>query len=39
MLHYTVNHSAKEYAKGDIHANAIESFWAIVKRRIKEQFH
>lgn len=36
--HYSVNHS-REYVKGDIHTNTIESFWAILKRGIMGQFH
>jgi transposase-like protein len=36
--HYAINHSYK-FAKGDIHTNTIESFWAIVKRGIMGQFH
>lgn len=36
--HYRVNHT-KEYVKGDIHTNTIESFWAILKRGIMGQFH
>jgi transposase-like protein len=36
--HYSVNHS-REYVKGDIHTNTIESFWAILKRGILGQFH
>jgi transposase-like protein len=32
--HATVNHSAKEYVRGDIHTNSIESFWSQVKRGI-----
>lgn len=32
--HETVNHSAKEYVRGDIHTNTIEAFWANVKRGI-----
>ena len=36
--HYNINHSY-EYAKGDIHTNTIESFWAILKRGIIGQFH
>jgi transposase len=32
--HETVNHSAKEYVRDDIHTNSIESFWSQVKRGI-----
>lgn len=32
--HETVDHSAKEYVRGDIHTNGIESFWSSVKRGI-----
>lgn len=32
--HETVNHSAKEYVRGDTHTNTIEGFWANVKRGI-----
>lgn len=38
IAHYSVNHS-REYVKGDIHTNTIESFWAILKRGIIGQFH
>jgi transposase-like protein len=38
VAHETINHSY-EYARGDIHTNAIESFWAILKRGIMGQFH
>jgi transposase-like protein len=38
LPHEMVNHS-KEYARGDIHTNTIESFWAILKRGITGQFH
>lgn len=30
----SVNHSAKEYVRGDVHTNTIESFWRQVKRGI-----
>jgi transposase-like protein len=33
--HESVNHSAKEYVRGDVHTNTIEAFWANVKRGIK----
>lgn len=32
--HDTVDHSAKEYVRGDVHTNGIESFWSSVKRGI-----
>jgi hypothetical protein len=31
--HRTIDHS-KEYAKGDIHINTLENFWALFKRTI-----
>lgn len=33
--HETVNHAAKEYVRGPVHTNSIESFWATVKRGIR----
>ena len=32
--HGVVNHSAKEYVRGDVHTNTIEAFWAGIKRSI-----
>lgn len=32
--HGTVNHSAKEYVRGEWHTNTIEAFWAMVQRTI-----
>jgi transposase-like protein len=32
--HQMVDHSAKEYVRGDVHTNSIEGFWANVKRGI-----
>jgi transposase-like protein len=32
--HESVDHSAKEYVRGDVHTNSIESFWSQVKRGI-----
>ena len=37
--HETVRHSAKEYARGDIHTNTAESSFAIVKRGIMGIYH
>lgn len=32
--HDSVNHSIKEYVRGDVHTNTIEAFWSNVKRSI-----
>ncbi len=32
--HEAVNHSIKEYVRGDVHTNTIEAFWGNVKRGI-----
>lgn len=32
--HETVNHAEKEYVRGDVHTNTIESFWSALKRGI-----
>jgi transposase-like protein len=37
--HEKVNHTAGEYARGDIHSNSAEGFFAILKRGIYGQFH
>ncbi len=33
--HETVDHRAKEYARGDVHVNSLENFWGILKRSIR----
>ena len=33
--HQTVDHGRKEYARGDVHVNGLESFWSIIKRSIR----
>jgi transposase-like protein len=33
--HETVNHSAKEYVRGDVHTNTIEGYFSIFKRGMK----
>jgi transposase-like protein len=35
----SVNHSRKEYVRGEIHTNGIESFWALLKRGYYGTFH
>lgn len=37
--HETVNHSAKEYVRGDVSTNSIESVWAVMKRGIHGVYH
>ena len=33
--HETVDHSAKEYVRGDVHVNGLEAFWARLKLSIR----
>jgi transposase-like protein len=37
--HNSINHGSKEYVRGSIHTNGIESFWAILKRGIYGIYH
>ena len=37
--HETVNHSAEEWAVGDVHTNSIEGVWSLFKRSIVGSFH
>ncbi len=37
--HSSVKHSVREYVRGSIHTNGIESFWATLKRAHKGTFH
>jgi transposase-like protein len=37
--HRTVNHSAKEYVRGDAYTNTVESYFAILKRGIFGIYH
>jgi transposase-like protein len=34
-VHAFVDHKQHEYARGDVHSNSMEGFWAILKRRLK----
>lgn len=37
--HESVNHSKKEYARGDAHVNNLEGFWSQLKRAISGTYH
>jgi transposase-like protein len=37
--HKTVNHSAKEYVRGDAHTNTVEGYFSILKRGIVGVYH
>lgn len=37
--HSSVNHSAKEYVRGKVHTNSIESVWAVLKRGLHGVYH
>ena len=39
FVHDKVNHYTKEYVRGDVYTNGIESFWAIIKRGYKGVYH
>jgi len=35
---HTVNHGKKEYARGDVHVNSVETFFAHLKRSVRGTF-
>lgn len=37
--HESVNHTAKEYVRGDVTTNSIESVWAVMKRGLNGVYH
>ena len=37
--HFVIKHNQGEYARGDVHTNTVESFWALLKRGITGQYH
>jgi transposase-like protein len=39
FTHERVNHSAGEFARGDVNTNSIESVWAVLKRGVHGVFH
>jgi len=38
-FHQVVNHSAKEWVRGDVHSNTIESVWSLFKRSVIGSYH
>ena len=39
LNHESVKHSAKEYVRGMVHTNGIESFWSMLKRAYIGTYH
>jgi len=37
--HETINHSRKEYVRGNIHTNGIENVWSLLKRSVVGTYH
>lgn len=37
--HETVNHSAEEWVRGDVHTNTVEGVWSLFKRSIVGSYH
>jgi len=37
--HESVNHSAGEYVRGNVHTSTIDGFWSLIKRGIMGTFH
>lgn len=37
--HGTIKHSRRQYVRGDVHTNSIESFWALFKRNYHGTYH
>ena len=37
--HESVNHSAEEWVRGDVHTNSVEGVWSLFKRSIVGSFH
>lgn len=38
-IHDTVNHGVREYVRGEVHTNSIESVWAVFKRGYHGTYH
>ena len=39
IAHASVNHSANEWVRGDVHTNTIESVWSLLDRAIMGSYH
>ena len=39
IKHESVNHSADEWVKGDVHTNSVENVWSLLKRSIVGSYH
>ncbi len=37
--HETVNHSAEEWVRGDVHTNTVEGVWSLFKRSVTGSYH
>lgn len=37
--HETVNHSAEEWVRGDVHTNTVENVWSLFKRSVIGSYH
>lgn len=37
--HETVNHSADEFVRGDVHTNSVEGVWSLLKRSVVGSYH
>ena len=37
--HETVNHSAEEWVRGDVHTNTVENIWSLFKRSLNGAYH
>ena len=38
-FHEVVNHSAKEWVRGDVHTNTVENVWSLFKRSVIGSYH
>nr|ANA07977.1 putative transposase [uncultured bacterium 5G12] len=38
-MHHTVNHTRKEYVRGDVHTNTVENVWSLFKRSVVGSYH